>query len=129
MGAGWCVEFRLVEFVSVPPFGGMVPVVALTNGELVAGAVDGDEAADRGRTRLDHDSPIPGEPVGPGRGNVQARMNHIIDTSEVLGTVETPGGASEVCASAEGEFGESKHICASLGIKAEEEKFRFGFAA
>ena len=23
----------------------------------------------------------------------------------------------------------SKHICASLGIKAEEEKFRFGFAA
>jgi len=23
----------------------------------------------------------------------------------------------------------SKHICASLGIKAEEEKFRFGFTA
>lgn len=35
-------------------------------------------------------------------------MNHILDTSEVLGTVATPGGTSEVCVSAEGGFDESK---------------------
>ncbi|HVR35654.1 MAG TPA: hypothetical protein VMS21_07360 [Methylomirabilota bacterium] len=35
-------------------------------------------------------------------------MSLVIDSSEVLGTVETPGGTAEVCASAEGEFDESK---------------------
>jgi hypothetical protein len=33
-------------------------------------------------------------------------MKRIIDTSEVLGTVEVPEGASELCASAEASFDE-----------------------
>ena len=34
------------------------------------------------------------------------KMKRIIDTSEVLGTVEVPEGASELCASAEASFDE-----------------------
>ena len=34
-------------------------------------------------------------------------MKRVIDTSEVLGTVETPEGVSEVCASAEASFDEA----------------------
>lgn len=34
------------------------------------------------------------------------QMKHIIDTSEVLGTVESPEGLCELCASAEASFDE-----------------------
>lgn len=36
-----------------------------------------------------------------------SRMKHIIDTSEVLGTVELPEGTCEVCASASAGFDEA----------------------
>ena len=35
------------------------------------------------------------------------QMKRVIDTSEVLGTVEVPGGACEVCASADASFDEA----------------------
>lgn len=34
-------------------------------------------------------------------------MKNVVDTSEVLGTVETPGGRCELCASAVGTFDEA----------------------
>ena len=36
-------------------------------------------------------------------------MKRVIDTSEVLGTVDAPGGRREVCVSADAQYDESSH--------------------
>ena len=51
--------------------------------------------------------PTEGRPTGSVWDIVDAGMKRVIDTSEVLGTVETPQGTCEVCASAEAGYDES----------------------
>jgi hypothetical protein len=49
-----------------------------------------------------------GEPLFPHSVESVEGMKHIIDTSEVLGTVEVPEGTCELCASADASFDEEK---------------------
>ena len=63
------------------------------------------------------------------------RMKRIIDTSEVLGTVETPDGNREVCASAEAGFDEAagrlvvklEAFLRPTGLLVKERHFRAGW--
>lgn len=71
-------------------------------------------------------------------------MKRIFSTSEIVGSFKNDEADYEAFATAEDQYDEdysklpietaagmlaSKTICASLGIKPEEDRFRFGFAA
>lgn len=51
--------------------------------------------------------PTSGEPASPAGSSCLFEMKNVVDTSEVLGTVETPGGRCELCASAVATFDEA----------------------
>src|SRR5262245_35237373 len=53
------------------------------------------------RARLDQSFPSPGEQGNGLAGTVWMQMKRIVNTSEVLGTVETPEGSAELCACAD----------------------------
>ena len=59
------------------------------------------------RARFGQSFPNPGKPADPATSMVLQRMKRVIDTTEVLGTVETPEGTCEVSASADASFDEA----------------------
>lgn len=59
------------------------------------------------RARFGQSFPNPGEPADPVPVDTGPDMKSVIDTSEVLGTVEVPEGTSELCASALASFDEA----------------------
>lgn len=51
--------------------------------------------------------PSSGEQGSGSAGTVWLQMKHIVNTSEVLGTVETPEGSAELCACADANYDEA----------------------
>jgi hypothetical protein len=56
---------------------------------------------------LSQSFPSSGEQESGLSGTVWLQMKHIVNTSEVLGTVETPEGNAELCASADANYDEA----------------------